>query len=117
MTALLRPNSSASALSSSSALFDPREMIADQFLDLRERILDVATIVPALGEMGLMSSDLQRLPKPIEAFAGQGKAYQKQGLGCSCSDIAELTTAKKAVSCLPHESGCISVSGGRCMCL
>ena len=52
-------------------IFDPREIIADQFLDLIERIPDVATIVPALCEMSLMSSDLQRLPKPIEAFAGQ----------------------------------------------
>ena len=50
-------------------VLDPGKMIDDRLLDFRKHTLHVAAVATALGDMGLMSDNLQRLPKPIEALS------------------------------------------------
>ena len=83
-------------------IFDPREMIADRFLDLRERILDVATITAVLRDTSLVAGDLQGLPKPIETLAGQEERIRNKGLAAHASEIEELAAAKKEAAVAPR---------------
>ena len=94
-------------------VFDPREMIADRVLDLRECILDVTTVTAVLRHTSLVAGDLQGLPEPIETFAGQEERIRNKGLAAHLWRLMSLRQRKKRVQSPVFESGYVAVS--RCL--
>ena len=76
-------------------VLNPREVIADRFLDLRECILDVAIIATALGDASLLAGDLQSLAEPVKALARLEERIRNKGLAVHAGRLRNSRQRKK----------------------
>src|SRR6476620_7698562 len=96
--------------------FNPREMIADRFLNVRERILDVTTVAAVLCHTSLVLGDPEGLPEPVET-TGQEERIRNKGLAAHLWRLRTLRQRKKRLRPPLRESSYTAVLRCRCTLL
>ena len=84
---------------------DPCELIAGQFLDVCERVIDVAAKSSTLRQSRLLCDQIQSLPEAVEMVAGQRERIRNKGLTAHVASLGERLPGRKGLPVLAPRLG------------
>jgi hypothetical protein len=86
---------------------DPCELIAGQFLDVCERVIDVAAKSSTLRQARLLCDQIQSLPEAVEMVAGQRERERigNKGLTAHAASLGERLLGRKGLRVVASRLG------------